>query len=71
MSYLLTYIGLVINYIYDKLKGSLKGEKENAKVHIEVEQKVGINYKKFKYDGPVSGLENSIEKFNINDFMEN
>lgn len=58
------YIGLVINFIYDKLKGALNGEKDKAKVHFSFEFKDGDKYKKFIYSGDIKGLE----KFNKIDF---
>lgn len=63
------YLGMVTNYLYDKLKGSLKGEKEKTKVHIKLECKDGDKYKKFTYDGNIEGLER-IKKIDANEFMK-
>lgn len=60
------YLGLVVNYIYDKLKGSLKGDKNSTTVHLEAQFKDGKKVKSFKYDGPLEG----IEKFDPNKFLE-
>lgn len=60
------YLGLVVNYFYDKLKGSLKGDKDSTTVHLEAQFKDGEKVKSFKYDGPLEG----IEKFDPNKFLE-
>lgn len=62
------YLGLVINFLYDKLKGSLKGEK--AKVNFSFEFKEGESYKKFDYSGDVEGLE-KFAKINLNKLLDN
>jgi len=61
------YLGLVINFLYDKLKGSLKGEA--AKVNFSFEYKEGESYKRFSYSGDVEGLKN-FNKIDINKFLE-
>jgi hypothetical protein len=63
------YIGLVTNFIYDKLKGVLSRERNKAKVNFSFEYKDGDKHKAFNYSGSVEGLE----KFNtidINKFFE-
>jgi hypothetical protein len=60
------YLGLVINFLYDKLKGSLKGEK--SKVNFSFEFKEGESYKKFNYSGDVEGLE-KFTKINLNKLL--
>lgn len=64
------YLGLVINFLYDKLKGALSGEKEKAKVNLNIEYKEGDKYKRFEYSGNIEGLE-KFTKFNTNNFFEN
>lgn len=64
------YLNLVSSYVYDRMKGALKGD--ISKVHIEAvftDSNSGI-YKRFKYDGDVTGLEKVIKKFDVNKFME-
>jgi len=62
------YLGLVVNFLYDKLKGALKGEK--AKVNFSFEFKEEGSYKKFSYSGDVEGLE-KFTKINLNKLLEN
>ncbi len=64
------YLNLVASYIYDRVKGSLKGEK--ARVHLEAhykDDKSGVA-KAFKYEGNVEGLKESLKKFNLDEFMD-
>lgn len=64
------YIGLVINFIYDKLKGVLSGEKGKAKINFSFEYKDGDTHKRFDYSGSVEGLE-KFNKIDINKFLKN
>lgn len=64
------YLNIVASYIYDFMKGSLRGE--SAKVHIEVvyqDEKNGVT-KSFKYSGGPEGLQQAIKKIDVNKFME-
>lgn len=63
------YLNIVSNYIYDRMKGALSNEK--PRVHLEAEfhdKKNGVT-KKFLYDGDVEGLQKSVKKFDLNNFM--
>jgi hypothetical protein len=64
------FLGIVANYIYDRMKGALKGE--NKTVHLEAyyrDQQDGLT-KKFKYDGPARESTKLFKKFDLNKFME-
>ena len=63
------YIGLVINFMYDKLKSSLSGEKNKAKVNFSFECTVGDTHKAFNYSGDVEGLE-IFNKIDVNKFFK-
>lgn len=60
------YLELVVNYVYDKLKGSLHGDKNSTTVHLQAHFKDGDKIKEFTYNGPLEG----IEKFDPNKFLE-
>jgi len=64
------YLGLVVNFVYDNLKGALKGETKKAKINLTIESKVGEDYKRLEYSGDIEGLE-KLTKFNTNKFFEN
>lgn len=59
------YLDLVVTYIYDKLKGSLQGEKNTTTVHLSAQYKEGNKIKEFTYNGPLEG----IKKFDPNKFF--
>lgn len=63
------FLGIVSNYLYDKAKGGVKGEKVTA--HVEAvyrDPKTGA-YKKFKFEGDVDQLKAVVKKFDPNEFM--
>jgi hypothetical protein len=64
------YLGIVANYIYDKLRGSLNHDK--ASVHLKTIYRSAKDgkFKKFEYDGSVDGLTAIIKKVDLNEFME-
>lgn len=64
------YLNLVSSYIYEKMKGTLRAD--TSKVHIEAvfaDTNSGV-YKRFKYDGDVTGLEKVMKKVDVNKIME-
>jgi len=53
------FLDIILNYLFSKIKGALKGEEKKAIVHIKAEfkdQKEG-KYKRFVYEGPASKLK--------------
>lgn len=64
------YLGIVANYLYDKLKGCLKHEK--ASVHLKTIYRSSKDgkYKKFEYDGSIDGLKAIIKKVDLKEFVE-
>uniref|UniRef100_E6XJR2 Uncharacterized protein n=1 Tax=Shewanella putrefaciens (strain 200) TaxID=399804 RepID=E6XJR2_SHEP2 len=68
---LLNYLNLVLEYSKYYFSASLSGE--NNKVHIRVNcyDEKSNTIKEFEFDGSESALEKSIEKFDLNKFMEN
>ncbi len=64
------YLNIVANYLYEKMKGALKGEK--SRVHLSAMYKNtsdGIT-KKFEFEGDVDALQKAITKFNLNKYLE-
>jgi hypothetical protein len=64
------YLNMVANYLYEKMKGALKGEK--ARVHLSAmyENTSDGIIKKFEFEGDVDTLQKAITKFNLNKFLE-
>jgi hypothetical protein len=64
------YLNLVANYLYDKMKGALKGEK--ARVHLSAVYEAtpsGV-VKRFNFEGDVEALQKVIKKFDLNEFLD-
>lgn len=60
------YLNIVSSFIYDQMKGALKGDK--AKVHVNAiyqDEKSGV-LKKFTYEGDSDGLYAVLKKINLN-----
>lgn len=63
------YLNLVASYLYDRMKGALKGEKSRMRIKaIYEDQKEGVT-KKFIFEGDVDALKKSIKRFDVNKFM--
>ncbi len=63
------FLGILSNYLYDRAKGSLKGDKTTA--HVEAvyrDPKTGV-FKKFKFEGNAEQLKAAMKKFDPNEFM--
>lgn len=64
------YLNLVANYLYDKMKGALKGE--TARVHLSAvyeDKKAGV-VKRFNFEGDKTSLQEAIKKFDLNQFLD-
>jgi hypothetical protein len=64
------YISLVANYIYDRMKGALRGEKPRVHMEAVYEDKQDGVVKKFRFEGDADGLKKAIKRFNLNKFMD-
>lgn len=63
------YLNLVASYLYERMKGALKGE--TARVHLcaEFEDKANGKTKRFSFDGDVEALQKAIKRFDLNEFL--
>jgi len=64
------YLNLVANYIYDKMKGALKGEA--ARVHLSAvyeDRNAGV-VKRFNFEGDLDSLQKVIKRFDLNQFLD-
>lgn len=64
------YLNLVSSYIYEKMKGALKGDV--ARVHLSVmyEDTQKGTLKRFDFEGDAEALKNTIKKMDINKFLD-
>jgi len=64
------YLGIVANYLYDMMKGALKGEKQRVHLTAIFESNPEGTFKKFSFEGDIESLEKAITKFNLKKFYE-
>ncbi len=64
------YLNIVCSYLYDKMKGALKGDV--ARVDLSVvfkDEKKGV-LKKFNFSGDAETLQKTIKKMDLNQFFD-
>ncbi|GIC28244.1 hypothetical protein IG509_16905 [Vibrio cholerae] len=66
---LLNYLALVLEFAKFKFQGSLEGDKNVISLRVRYKDEINGVEKEFSFDGTESALENTVEKFSINDFM--
>ncbi len=64
------YLNLVASYLYERMKGELKGESTRVHFCAEFEDKHNGKIKRFTFDGDADALQKAIKRFNVNDFLD-
>ncbi len=64
------YLNLVASYLYDRMKGALKGESTRVHFCAEFEDKANGRIKRFTFDGDADALKNVIKRFDVNGFLD-
>lgn len=64
------YLNLVASYIYDRMRGTLKGENPTVRLKAEYHDKKHGVTKLFVFEGDSQALADTIKKFDINQFMD-
>lgn len=64
------YLNLVASYLYERMKGALKGELTRVHFCAEFEDKANGKTKRFTFDGDVDALQKAIKRFDVNDFLD-
>ena len=64
------YLNLVASYVFDRMRGALRGE--HARVHFEAlyEDKKKGKMKKFSFHGDMDKLQKIIDRFDVGNFYE-
>ncbi|MDI6815787.1 MAG: hypothetical protein QME41_01150 [Actinomycetota bacterium] len=63
------FLGLVANYLYDKMKGALKGEIARVQLSAEFEDQTTGTIKRFNFEGDTEALQKAIKQFDLNEFL--
>ena len=64
------FLNLVASYLYDRMKGALRGEKKRVHLEVMYEDKQAGIVKKFCFEGEVESLEKAVKKIDVNQLME-
>lgn len=64
------YLGLVSNYIYDKMKGALAGDRTRIRFSAIFEDRRAGVIKRFDFEGDSEALEKAIKRFDLNEFLD-
>lgn len=64
------YFNLVANYIYDKLKGALKGDSVRVRFSAVYEDPQTGAIKRFDFEGDEQALAKAIKRFDLNRFLD-
>lgn len=67
---LVNYLGLVVAYADYCFRGKLDGESNEVQINVIYEDTELGKKKEFNFKGSKEALESSIEKFNLNEFMD-
>lgn len=64
------YLNLVASYLYERMKGALKGEPTRVHLCAEFEDKANGKIKRFTFDGDAEALQKAIKRFDVNKFLD-
>jgi hypothetical protein len=64
------YLNLVSSFIWDKMKGALKGDTVRVHLSAEYEDKVSGTVKRFNFEGDADSLQKAIKRFDLNRFLD-
>lgn len=64
------YLNLVANYVYDKLKGSLKGDNIRVRFSVVYEESETGAIKRFDFEGDEQALAKTVKRFDLNRFLD-
>lgn len=64
------YLNLVASYLYEKMKGALKGEVTRVHLSAEYEDKATGIVKRFNFEGDSEALQKAIKRFDLNEFLD-
>jgi hypothetical protein len=64
------YLNLVASYLYDRMRGVLRGQKPRVHMEAIYEDKQDGVVKSFRFEGDIDGLEKAIKRFDLNKFLD-
>jgi hypothetical protein len=64
------YLNLVSSYLYEKMKGLLRGEKPRVHLSAEYQDPVTGSVKRFNFEGDTDALQDVIKRMNLRQFFD-
>jgi hypothetical protein len=64
------YLNIVSSYLYDKMKGALKGDSIRVNLRAVYKDEKTEKVKEFTYDGDDKTLQKIIKRIDLNDFLD-
>lgn len=64
------YLNLVSSFIWDKMKGALKGETVRVHLSAEFDDRTSGTVKRFNFEGDADALQKAIKRFDLNRFFD-
>lgn len=63
------YLNIVASYLYEKMRGSLKGDTSRVHLNVEYTRQDG-SARRFSFTGDASALQKVIKRFDLNEFLD-
>ncbi len=64
------FLNMVSSYLYERMKGMLRGEQPRVNLRVVCEDKPSGKIKQFEYSGDAETLKATIKKFDLNNFLD-
>lgn len=64
------YLALVLEYAKYRFSGTLQGEKNEVSIEVDYQDELNGITKRFSFKGTEAALKESVEKFDINQFLD-
>lgn len=63
------YLNIVASYLYEKMKGALKGDSTRVHLSVVYEDKESGKVKRFNFEGDTEALQKAVKKLDLNKFL--
>ena len=64
------FLNMAANYLYDKAKGALKGDKPRIQLRVVYQDKTAGKTKRLEFSGDAEALGKAIGRFDVNNFFD-
>ena len=64
------FLGLVTSYLYDKMKGALRGDRTRVHFSVEYEDARAGVVRRFNFEGDAEALNETLKQFDVDRFLD-